>query len=156
MSNVNNIENNLDNNKKINEIHTNQEIIINQPEQPNQQLESVNNDFVFNNWMLIRGSLLFAFITIIALNSIFGMFLSHGDVPCIYDMSFDKTKGLNQFFANNIKFKNALLIISSLCLDINLLIMSAYWTVKGKSWRIILTLFLFYLTRGICQVILIF
>lgn len=104
------------------------------------------------NWTLYRGVLISFFVLIIAVNSIFGFFFSHGNVPCIYDFSFEKTAALNQFFADNKAYKNVLLIISSLCLDINLIVMAVMWTFNAKSWRCLVTLLTFYGARGICQV----
>jgi len=133
----------------LNSEHNSPQLVV-PVNQPIEEKESL-----ISNWTLFRGGLILIFIVIISLNSIYGIFLSHGDVECILDMSFEKTKGINTFFTNNVNYKNYLLIFSSLCVDINLIVMAVLWVVKGKSWRCMLALLMFYGSRAFCQVIII-
>ena len=52
----------------------------------------------------------------------------------------------------NKSMKNALLIFSSICVDILIISMFIYWVLWGRSWRIVFALTIFYTFRSIVQV----
>jgi len=140
---VNNIENEV--NTKITDAllpSDNQEIV--------QHVDQDAN--VYDKCTLIKGILLTVSILVMAINAMYGILISDSNVSCIYDWSFEVSKNLNKFFADNKSYRHALLITSSVLLDVNLLIMSYLWIFKGKSWRLMITIYAFYGIRAFFQV----
>ena len=90
-------------------------------------------------------------ITILYFNTVYGFLLPHGEVSCIFDKTFILTKNLNDFFAKNLNYRNLLIIISSLFIDIVIIAFGLCWSIYGRSWRPILAYFLFYAFRYMTQ-----
>ena len=103
-------------------------------------------------FLLIRIMLIVVGMTLIILNSFYGFFLPHGNVKCFEDSLLNSTKFLNDFFKNNILYRNILLIFASFCIDLSTIYISAHWAIYAKSWRFIVALGLFYSLRSAVQV----
>lgn len=123
-------------------------------EVPSQKNQEGEIDHVhFNLYFFIRSFLVVIMIALISLNTVYGYALPHGNVKCIEDRVFIATENLNKFFHQNATFRNFLIIVSSLCVDFSVLYMCVVWCLWGKSWRITVALFCFYMLRGLVQVI---
>jgi hypothetical protein len=120
--------------------------------EPNDSLNNSSYSFHFDIFTFIRISLVIIALTMIITNSIYGYVLPKSEIACLLDNSFEFTSGINNYLHDHVGVKNALLITSSLCVDSLILIMFIYWCLWGKSWRIFVTLILFYGFRAIVQV----
>jgi hypothetical protein len=100
-----------------------------------------------------RGGLILTILAVVVLNSQYGFFLPKNDVNCILDKTFEFTAGINAFLRDNTSYRNALLISSSLCMDILIVSIFAMWFIYGRSWRILVAMLTFYGFRSIVQVI---
>jgi hypothetical protein len=69
-------------------------------------------------------------------------------VPCIRDRAFEALAGVNQAANNDHQFGFALIISSSLCIDIFTLTMIGYWLIHGTSVRPAAVVLLFYVIRS--------
>jgi hypothetical protein len=107
----------------------------------------------FDTFFMIRWFTVLAGITLISLNTIYGFVLPNNNINCIMDKIHDLTYDFNKFFNENVEARHALIIISSLCVDIISLFTSFNWACNGKSWRIIISIILFYGFRAFIQVI---
>lgn len=92
-------------------------------------------------------------VTTIFVNTIFGFLFPDKHVDCMEDLLFDWTESLNNFFAANVYYKNLLLIIASLSLDLSELYLIFIWIFCGKSYRFCASLSIFYALRSFIQVI---
>lgn len=92
--------------------------------------------------------------TFIIINGVYGFVMPRNPkVQCLDDKLMKLTDPLNDFFANNKPYKNALIITSSVCMDFVTITTALYWLFYTQSWRIIVTVLLFYGCRGIIQFI---
>jgi hypothetical protein len=106
----------------------------------------------FDLFTFIRGALIITALLAIVLNSIYGYALPHGNVDCLLDKTFEATAGINEYLKDHKGVRNALLIFSSLCVDLMILSMFFYWFLWGRSWRIVFALIIFYAFRSLVQV----
>ena len=116
--------------------------------------ENQNSQYPYelNRWTVVRGVIISVLLILIIMNTTYGFVMKNNEVTCFNDMSFEKTKELNQYFDKNKKFLHLLLIVSSFCVDLNLIFMALHWILFGKSIRLFIILFLFYFARNMCQV----
>ena len=112
-------------------------------------------DYLYSDlkFQVIRFILVSFVITIIFLNAKYGFLIAKNRGDCLFDWFLESTSNFNIFFANNLKYRDILLIASSLCIDIVILMYGYFWCINGKSWRSTLTLSLFYSFRMITQFI---
>jgi hypothetical protein len=105
-----------------------------------------------NFFLILRTILITIALVLIITNTAYGYMLPNNNIECLIDNTFEYTSGINNFLAENKGYKNALLIISSLLIDLLLIIMFITWALWGESWRILIALTLFYGFRGFVQV----
>jgi len=98
-----------------------------------------------------RFVLCFAAFLFLAINSVTNVAIVNAEIFCIQDKVINAIEGVNTYLRDNVTARNALLIIVALLLDISLFMLTYCWIVHGKTWRPVLTLFLFYLLKIICQ-----
>jgi hypothetical protein len=103
-------------------------------------------------YTFIRGSLITVILTVVMLNSIYGFALPQGNVECILDKSFIYTEGINTYLKHNSYARHLLLIISSLFVDVIITVSFFTWVFYGKSWRLLISLLVFYTFRSLVQV----
>ena len=106
----------------------------------------------FDTFFLIRSFIVLIAITFIALNTVYGFALPNTKINCIDDKIFNLTQGINAFFKENVSYRHALIILSSLFIDFSVIFTTIHWACFGKSWRIILALIIFYGFRMLIQV----
>lgn len=102
---------------------------------------------------IIRSVLVLGALIGVFLNSILGFALPEGNIKCIVDKSHTGTTGVNQSLIENTKLRNALLIVSSLLMDLAFLTRIVIYVWKSKSWRFVGTILMFYFIRLIAQLI---
>jgi hypothetical protein len=75
------------------------------------------------------------------------------EVPCVQDRVLEALQFANDFIlrSGNEIFRDSLQIICSFIVDITALLTFIYWTRKGTSYRLPLSLILFYVVRAIVQ-----
>lgn len=84
-------------------------------------------------------------------NTLWSFALPKGDVTCILDKALDITDPINDFFAKNTVFRNALLITSSILIDFTFISSCGYWLLYSRSWRFLIVMLLFYGIRSLVQ-----
>ena len=94
-------------------------------------------------------------LTLLTVASLTQSFLVADHVKCIRDTSFEFTQGLNNYFAMNPSVKHGYTIFCGLLMDTMVLFLLFRFAFYGKTWRLIATLFVFYLVRLIIQVIIV-
>ncbi len=102
-------------------------------------------------FVIVRASVVTLALTGVILNTIFGFVLPNSNVSCIVDYSFSWTSSINTYFMNDRYGKFVLLIFSSLCVDLVMVVLGLIWITFGKSWRVIITLIIFYFFKLILQ-----
>lgn len=117
---------------------------------PNKSLktDTTNSDYKFQ---LIRGILITVGLSIVFFNTNYGFLLRSNRGDCLYDYLFESTSDLNKFFAKNLNYRDALIIASSFCIDIVIVLYGYFWSFFGKSWRSTIALILFYNFRFVTQ-----
>lgn len=89
----------------------------------------------------------------VLLTAVFGsVLLPSKDVDCCQDNLHIATKGINQYFREEVVTKNTLMIICSLMIDSIVIILFSNFIVKGTTWRIMIALALFYAVKFISTV----
>ena len=129
------------------------ENLIQPKENPTSILEE-NEILTFDTFFMVRCFIILVAITFISLNTVYGFALPGNNIDCMMDKIHDLTDGINKFFQKNVQARHALIIISSLFVDFLALFTSTHWACYGKSWRIIISLVLFYGFRALIQVII--
>lgn len=100
---------------------------------------------------MIRGCMIVVLLTCVFLNCIYGFGLPSNEIGCLEDVSHEYTANINLFLQNNKNVTNAITIFSSLCIDIIMLSVCIQWVIKGRSWRLLICLFIFYSFRAVVQ-----
>jgi hypothetical protein len=70
-------------------------------------------------------------------------------VQCHQDWLFDISTPINEFFHEFTGYADALMIVSSLFIDVLFVNMIVKFILWGRSWKIVVTIIVFYCTRGI-------
>ena len=95
---------------------------------------------------------IFGILTLCFLNNYNCFYTSF--VDCMWDHIHINVMGhLNRWLSHNLGFKNALIIIGSLSIDITMLFTSVYYCYLGESWRFLISMGLFYGVRALIQAI---
>jgi hypothetical protein len=116
-------------------------------------VEEVNNHWIGRNSTQCVLRSLFTIIVGMALAaaSFAPGFLPNEHIECLRDELFVQTQQINDYFATHESMKFAFLIFWGLCMDITMVVGFVVFAINGKTWRLPMTLALFYLTRGIIQ-----
>jgi hypothetical protein len=101
----------------------------------------------------IRGCLMIVALVVVVLNTIYGYVLPKTEVECIEDKTFSSTNNINEYFRNDLISTQMLLIISSLSVDLIMILLGVIWIVYGKTWRVFIALLLLYTTKLIIQLL---
>lgn len=104
-----------------------------------------------SKWQMIRLGFILLLLVGIALNTFLGFALPSNEIDCLDDYLFKITAGANEYFGTHPRGRSALLIISSLAIDIMVFISFFHWALYSISWRLILALISFYSFRAIIQ-----
>ena len=118
---------------------------------PTQRHKIIVDLFTFIKIGVVVGMLIF-----LICNSRFAFILQSEVVECFTDKIMDLTTPINNFLINNEVWRNALTITSSLMIDISFIGIMVYWILFIRSWRLIVSLLLFYGMRGLIQCFFIF
>lgn len=118
--------------------------------------ENNNNDDEINRsnrfkYTSIRAAIMFFSFVTILLNVVYGFAMPHSNVNCIMDYTLFYTSGANNYFLQDQFSKFLLLVISSLFVDVIMIILGVIWIVYGKSWRLFVSLITFYIFKIIVQ-----
>ena len=118
----------------------------------NQPKNQDDEPLIIDTFFLIRCFIIIFAISFITLNTVYGFALPSNNIECLIDKVHDFLGGFNRFFHDNINARHALIITSSLFVDFNALFIAAHWACYGKSFRVIISLIIFYGLRAIIQV----
>ena len=119
-------------------------------EERNNEEENRNSRYIY---ISIRGGFILIALIAIILNSVYGFALPNTHPNCIIDYSLIGTSNVNSYFQNDSLSKQALLIISSLLVDIIMVALGTFWILYGKSWRLIISLITFYACKVLIQLV---
>jgi hypothetical protein len=91
-------------------------------------------------------------ITFLIINGMYAIMLPKNDnINCYDDKIFNLLESFNNFLHNHKGYRNALLIASSVCIDLVTVSVTLYWLFFTKSWRMISTILMFYGFRAVIQ-----
>lgn len=118
-------------------------------------LPQVNqNDLVPTcSYICIKAIITAAAVTGLFLNTVYGFAFPELHPQCVADSTFKLTNPVNQYLTNTPKGVNAMLIVSSVLMDSLFIVFACMWTIKGKSWRPVFAMAIYYLFRILCIVI---
>lgn len=102
-------------------------------------------------FFVIKIILVLAVYAFLVLNSLHD-FVSPDYVPeCVKDEMHELTLPINQYLEQNKFYKNLLIIVASLMIDINVFVLAATWVLFGKSYKTFYIITAFYLFRAFLQ-----
>lgn len=104
---------------------------------------------------VLRLFLVSFFLALLIINSLTGMVLPKTETTCLYDALFLLTAELNTYFTEHVTQRHLMVIFSSALIDFQVLYIAVRFVLQGKSWRMPIALFSFYLFRGLVQSIFI-
>lgn len=87
------------------------------------------------------------------INSFTAAILPDRKTECIYDALHNSSSSINSYFQTHVDERDTLLICSSLLIDVLLLTFAFRFSVFGTTWRPIIWLAIFYMSRSVVQVI---
>jgi hypothetical protein len=127
----------------------------------NYSATSLSSRFMQTSWedgynrrlFFIRLGLISVTMIAVVANALTGYAIQDEKISCIWDGLFKITDNINIYLADHDQTRNFLLIISSSLVDFLLVIFATRWVLLGTTWRPVIFLFMFYLFRGIVQVI---
>lgn len=101
-------------------------------------------------WTFVARALIITFmVTMSVANAQTGMVLPFHETECLWDGVFDATADMNEFFKENVFYRNVLLILSSLLIDVLMVSSAIRFMFFAKTWRSLLFLVSFYSVRGL-------
>ena len=104
--------------------------------------------------LLIKAVFVIIVGTFLIINGVYALVMPRNpDLKCLDDKLFTLTAPLNEFFYNNKAYRNALLITSSVCIDLVTITIAFYWLFFTKSWRMIAAILMFYGCRAVIQMV---
>lgn len=104
----------------------------------------------FTKWTFVARALIILFMVSMSIaNAQTGMVLPFHDTECLWDGVFDATAGINSFLTENEGYRNALLILSSLLIDLLMVSSALRFMFFAKTWRSLMFLVSFYSVRGL-------
>lgn len=77
--------------------------------------------------------------------------LPNEDIACIKDQFFIQTEGINEYFIAHPHLQDAFMILCGLCMDVTMVVGLVVFAVHGKTWRLPMTLGMFYVLRFLIQ-----
>lgn len=103
-----------------------------------------------SKWTFVARALIITFMVAMSVaNAQTGMVLPFHETECLWDGAFDATAGINAFLAHNEVYRSALLILSSLLIDILMISSALRFMFFAKTWRSLMFLVSFYSVRGL-------
>ena len=103
------------------------------------------------SFLIFKIAIMTTILILLLLNAVHNFIHHTSPVDCLKDVVQDWTISITKFFEDNKSFRNAIIILSSAFIDINFIILIIRWIWFGKSLRLFITVFPFYIFRGILQ-----
>jgi hypothetical protein len=100
---------------------------------------------------IIKTSLFLVFLTLLAFQNNKTP-SKKSNIECLYDYGIIATEKISAAFLHYRPIRDGFIIVSSLYIDAILISIMIYWSLYGKSWRLIMTVFKFYSFRAFLQV----
>ena len=123
---------------------------------PAQRPSSLVTDFIELNWSSLAAKWLFACRVLIVTCVLFFLLIrayrpspNPHEVECVWDGVFEATEDINMFLRVHTGYRGALLIFSTLLIDIIMVTTALRFLLWPRTWRCLLYLLLFYSVRGI-------
>lgn len=116
------------------------------------EIQSSDEVLNFDTFFMIRCVLVAIAITLLSLNAIFGFLMPHYNINSIEDKAHIAFGGINEYFLSHNVARHALIITSSIFVDFISIATMVHWICYGKSWRLLVSLVLFYGFRSLVQV----
>jgi hypothetical protein len=110
-----------------------------------------NDSVQFDSWFWVRATFVFFALGFVIANAVYGFVMPNSHVDCMLDKFFEITSGINKYLQDNVTPRHVIIAISSLCVDFVIVYMSLHWVIWGKSWRLVVSLFSFYMFRAAVQ-----
>ena len=80
-----------------------------------------------------------------------------GVIPdCLRDLTHEATQPINSYLTTHTTLKHALVIISSLMIDVTVVVLAATWIIFGKNMRVFLAIITFFLFKIFLQEVFFF
>jgi|LauGreDrversion4_2_1035121.scaffolds.fasta_scaffold479876_1 hypothetical protein len=135
-------------------MHKDEEIsLVNVNEQSNSSDHQSNTHNVNTRFFIcIKIIVVIIMILIIVLNAIYGVSYPKDHPTCFKDITFKMTNSINFWFASHATMKGFFKIVSSVSMDVLGLTIFAIWSYSGGSWRLVLSLLMYYSLRIFCFV----
>lgn len=80
-------------------------------------------------------------------NTVSNFAVMKGEPQGLLDLTHEYTKDLNQYLAENTPLRHSLMTTTGLIQDLCILTLCYFWIKKGRNWRPVISLFLFYFTK---------
>eukprot|EP00744_Colponema_vietnamica_P002077 GILI01003339.1.p1 GENE.GILI01003339.1~~GILI01003339.1.p1 ORF type:complete len:286 (-),score=51.41 GILI01003339.1:619-1476(-) len=90
-------------------------------------------------------------LTLSIVNAATNLFVPAFEVPCMTDKVHEATSGVNIYFRDNDVARHILEIVSSMCMDVVMVLLLTRYAVLGNSLRPVIACFLLYFSRGVIQ-----
>lgn len=90
-------------------------------------------------------------IGVLAFNSAYNLINHAGSVDCFTDVAQNWVLPITMYLKDHDFARHAVILCSSLCIDINIVLTGLRWIFYGKSLRVFFVLFVFYIARGLVQ-----
>lgn len=158
---INNMEDksNNNNNNEENNNHITNNQLTNNNNNNNETENNLNNEEEAIPWSrrriivtIIRSTIVTVGLIVVFLNTLFGFVLPSGNIDCVIDYTHTGTSGINEALIKNDSLRRGLMITSALFLDILFLTKIGFFIFKSRTWRLIVSIIIFYLVRSLAQV----
>jgi len=110
---------------------------------------SAHNKKIF----LFRALFTFTLAMLAIINSYTAAILPDKKTDCIYDALHNSASSINSYFQTHVHDRDVLLICSSILIDMLLLSFAFRFSIFGTTWRPLIWLIIFYMSRCVVQVI---
>jgi hypothetical protein len=111
------------------------------------------NEDINKREIIVKSSIVVLSLAAIIMNCYLGYGLPNTNIQCMNDTTHTVTEKINLYLNKNIQIRNIIIILSSLYEDLIMITMCVYWIFKIKSWRVVICILIFYIFRGIIQML---
>ena len=125
--------------------------LIEERNQPVGENQKDNDAVEFDLWFWVRAAFVFFGLGFVIVNAVYGFVMPNSHVDCLLDKFFELTSGINKYLQDNVTPRHVIIATSSLFVDFVIVYMSLYWVIWGKSWRLVVSIFTFYMLRAAVQ-----
>jgi len=102
-------------------------------------------------YLIIKISIMTVILLLLLLNAIYNFIHHISSINCLKDVFQDWTLSITKYLEVHKSFKNWMIVASSAFVDINMFMLVLRWIWFGKSLRLFITTFSFYLFRAFLQ-----